>query len=186
MSAETIIAKIKEDTEKEVKDILREAKKQSQQMIKQAKDEVHKQADGILHQGAIEKENIKRIQISQAQQEAKRQLMQIKEQIIETCFQKAIEQLKNLDDDSYSKMIVTLIKKGSTNIPGSLSISISKPLDAIIAKKLNIPVKEKLDTYGGIMLHSEDGRIIVDNTFEGILKRKKDIIRIQVGKLLFS
>jgi V/A-type H+-transporting ATPase subunit E len=186
MSAETIITKIKEDTEKEVKDILLDAKKESQQIIKQAQDEAHKQAENILQQASTEKENIKRIQVSQAQQEAKRQLMQAKEQIIEECFQSAIEQLKNLDDDSYSKMISSLIKKGAANIPSDFIICISKPLDAIIAKKLNIPVKGTIDSYGGIMLISEDGRINVDNTFEGIMKRKKDIIRIQVGKLLFS
>lgn len=186
MSVETILVKIKEDTDKEVKDILHAAKKQSQQMITQALDEAHKQAESIVQMGTIEKDNIKKSKVSLAQQEAKRQMMQTKEHLIELCFQKAVEQLHKLDDTSYSKMITKLIKNGTSHIPGSASICTSKPLDISIAKKLHIPTKGTLDTYGGIMLYSEDGRIIVDNTFEGILKRKKDIIRIKVGKLLFS
>ncbi|MFH1014274.1 MAG: V-type ATP synthase subunit E [Thermoplasmatota archaeon] len=186
MSEEMLIAKIKEDAQKAVQDIIDEATKQSKQMIKQAQGEAKRQAETILQQGTSEKATIQRIKISQAQQEAKRQLMQAKEHIIEECFQKAVERLKNLDDKSYSKMIESLIKKGSDQMSGSFIIYTSKPLDALVAKKQNIPVKGTLTTYGGIILHSEDGRIIVDNTFEGILQRKKDILRVQVGRLLFS
>ncbi len=186
MSAETLIAKIKEDAKEAVQDIIDEAKKQSQKMIKQAQSEAKSKAEIILQQGTSEKATIQRIKISQAQQEAKIQLMQAKERIIEECFQKAVERLKSLDDKTYSKMIESLIKKGADQITGSYIIYTSKPLDALVAKKQNVSVKGTLTTYGGIILHSEDGRIIVDNTFEGILKRKKDILRVQVGRLLFS
>jgi len=48
-----------------------------------------------------------------------------------------------------------------------------------------VAVQETIHAIGGIILHSADGRITVDNTFEGLLNRKKDEIRIHVGKLLF-
>jgi len=186
MSAEKLITKIKEDAQEAAQDIIDDARKQSQQMITLAQSEAKRQAEIILQQGISEKDTIQRIKISQAQQEAKRQLMIAKEHIIEECFQKAVERLKSIDDKTYSKMIESLIKKGADKISGSFIIYTSRPLDALVAKKQNIPVKGTLTTYGGIILHSEDGRIIVDNTFEGILQRNKDSLRVQVGKLLFS
>ena len=43
-----------------------------------------------------------------------------------------------------------------------------------------------VDASGGIILESVDGQITLDNTFDGILEREKNRIRIKVGKLLFS
>ena len=186
MSAETLISKIKTDAEKDANHIINDAKKQSQQMIQQAETEAKKEAEKILENGKVEQANIKRIKVSQAQQEAKRQRMQAKERIIDECFQKALEQLRNLDDETYMQMVETLIKQASAYMPGSFSIYTSKPLDETIAKKHNIPVKGNVEASGGVILVSEDGHITIDNTFEGILKRKKESIRVQVGKLLFS
>jgi vacuolar-type H+-ATPase subunit E/Vma4 len=46
-------------------------------------------------------------------------------------------------------------------------------------------VKGTVASRGGIILHSADGAITIDNTFERLLSRKKNEIRIHVGKLLF-
>ena len=46
--------------------------------------------------------------------------------------------------------------------------------------------ESKIESIGGIILKSIDGKIIFNNTFEGILKREKERIRIKVGKFLFS
>lgn len=186
MSAETLILKIKNDAKKDAEKIIADAKKQSKQMIDDANNTAKEQANVIIEKGKIEQTNIKRIKISQAQQEAKRQIMQARETIIDECFTKALEQLKNIDDATYTQMIEALIKQASTQIPGSYSISTSRPLDKTIAQRHNIPVKGDIEASGGILLVSEDGRITINNTFEGILKRKKETIRVQVGKLLFS
>ena len=54
------------------------------------------------------------------------------------------------------------------------------------AKNLGLKITGNVDASGGIILTSGDGQITLDNTFDGILERKKDRIRIKVGKLLFS
>ena len=63
---------------------------------------------------------------------------------------------------------------------------VSKDEDKEIAKNLGLKVTGNVDASGGIILTSGDGQITLDNTFDGILERKKDRIRIKVGKLLFS
>jgi V/A-type H+/Na+-transporting ATPase subunit E len=186
MSAETLISRIKNDAKQDADTILATAKKQSKQMMKDALEEANKQVEMIIDAGKKEQENIKRIKISQAQQEAKRLRLQAKENVIDECFQKALQQLQTLPDETYSQMIEALIKQALVQIPDGFSISYSKPLDKTIAKKHDIPLKGSCDAIGGFIITSEDGRMSIDNTFEGILKRKKDEIRVQVGKLLFS
>ena len=51
---------------------------------------------------------------------------------------------------------------------------------------MGLKVTGAVEASGGVILKSSDGGITLDNTFEGILKRKKNEIRIKVGKLLFS
>jgi len=46
-------------------------------------------------------------------------------------------------------------------------------------------VKGSIDASGGFRLISEKGTITIDNTFEGILTRKKQEIRVHVGNILF-
>ncbi|MBS3778303.1 MAG: hypothetical protein KGY50_03300, partial [Candidatus Thermoplasmatota archaeon] len=136
--------------------------------------------------GKQQAENRKKILISHAHQNAKRKEMNAREYIIETCFDKAIEQLSNLDEASYKKLVKPLIEHGRKQIPGSCTLKISKKVDEEIAKELNIPVSGETSASGGIILLSEKGTITIDNTFEGILKREKQRIRVEVGKLLFS
>lgn len=186
MSAEKIIEQIKKDAEQEVKQILSDAEKQAEHLINEVKQQAEKEAESILSDGQKQSENIRKIRVSQAHQEAKRDIMNAREEIIEECFNRAKEKLVSLPDEEYEKIVTQLIKQGSKKIPGSYVLLTTRELDKKIARKQNIPVKGTVNASGGVILQSEDGNLQVDNTFEGILKREKDLIRVKVGKLLFS
>lgn len=51
---------------------------------------------------------------------------------------------------------------------------------------MGLTITGNIEVSGGVILKSSDGKITLDNTFEGILGRKKDEMRRRVGKLLFS
>ena len=185
MSAEAIIKQIQKDAEKEKKRIDKDTQKKIDQITSEIKQETDSMKQDILEKGKQEAENIKRIETAKAHQEANRSLLKAKEQIIDTCFEQALQQLKDLDDKKYSSMIRTLIKKGGEKITCDFSIKRSKTLDETIAKDLNIPVTGTIKASGGIILVSKDESRTIDNTFEGILKRKKQEIRVEVGSILF-
>ncbi|HID25744.1 MAG TPA: V-type ATP synthase subunit E, partial [Thermoplasmata archaeon] len=46
--------------------------------------------------------------------------------------------------------------------------------------------KQMVKAVGGVIMKSRDGRVTVDNTFEGVLKRKENEIRTEIGTLLFT
>jgi len=186
MSAENIIALIKKDAEKDVKNIQKEAEKQAETIIHDSNEEAEKQAEKILKNGKEQSENLKKILVSKASQEVKRDVMKVKEEIIEDCFNKAFEKLVHLDEERYKELLKSLIEDGKRKIGDNCELIITGDIDKNIADDLNIKVSGKINASGGVLVKSSDGQVTLDNTFEGILKRKKGKIRIDVGKLLFS
>jgi V/A-type H+-transporting ATPase subunit E len=186
MSAEKIIKQINKDAQKEVKQIINEAEKQYSQIINDSKKEALNKSELMISNGIKHSEVIKKILISKANQEAKREITKTKEIIIEECFKKADNKISEINDEKYKTIVTKLMKEGRKKLGGKCKILISKNIDRKIAEKLDIEVTGKIKSTGGIVLKSIDGKIILDNTFNGILKREKDKIRIKVGRLLFT
>ena len=186
MSAEKIINRIQKDAENERKQILKDAENQAKKIIDQGKKEAQSQADHIVRDGEQQCDNITKIMLSKTSQEVKREIMKAREKIIDECFTKAHHQLSILHGTEYTTIVTKLIENGKKKIPGGCSLLASREADKTLAKTMGITVTGTIETAGGVILKSSDGRITLDHTFDGILKRKKDEIRRKVGQLLFS
>jgi V/A-type H+-transporting ATPase subunit E len=186
MSVEKIIEQINLDSNGEVEKILNDAKKQASNIIKDAVNKANIDAKEILTNGKKQSESIKKILVSKANQNYKRKIIKTRETIIEECFEKAKRKLIKLGDQEYKNLIDKLILDGIKKLGERCTIKASRDIDIKIAKKLGIKVTDKIDSTGGIILKSKNGKITLDNTFEGIINREKERIRIKVGKLLFS
>ncbi|KYK25989.1 hypothetical protein AYK20_09165 [Thermoplasmatales archaeon SG8-52-1] len=186
MSAEKIIEQIKKDSEKEVKHIKQEAEKQAKAIIESAKDKAKLEAEKILKNGINQSENLKKILLSKASQDVKKEIMNAKEKIIENCFTKAHHELSILKGEKYEKIVRKLIKDGQEKLGRKCIVLTTRDADKKIARDLGINIVGTIESSGGIILKSTDEKIILDHTFDGILKREKDKIRIKVGSLLFS
>ncbi|RLF36867.1 MAG: hypothetical protein DRM99_01835 [Thermoplasmata archaeon] len=186
MSAEKIIEQIKKDSEKEIKQIQLDAEKQRKEIITQAKKEGEAKARKILENGKKTIENQKKIQISKANQESKKEIMKAKEELIEECFIKAQQKLSQIKGKEYETLVKKLIKEGVEKLGKNCTIIASREVDKKIAEQQGLKVAGKTDAAGGVILKSADGKITLDYTLDGILKREKQKIRIKVGKLLFS
>jgi len=186
MSAEKIIEQIKTDSQKEASKILKDAEKEAANIIDTAKQQAKQEAEKILANGKIQSENIKKILVSKASQGTKRDVMKAREKIIDECFVKAHHKLSTLNEQKYKKIVTKLMQDGCKKLGEDCAVLTSRDIDKKIAKDLGLQVTGPVESCGGIILKSGDGRVALDNTFDGILKREKDKIRIKVGRLLFS
>ncbi|MBN2603570.1 MAG: V-type ATP synthase subunit E [Candidatus Thermoplasmatota archaeon] len=186
MSAEKIIQRIKADAKKQEDEIIKSAEKQASEILELAKNEAEKEATVIISNGKKQSENLCKILLSKANQDSKRASMNAKETAIEECFKKATEKLSSLDKDRYISTFAKYMQKGQKRLGKQCRVLISKEEDRSIAKKLDIPVYGEIEAIGGIIMQSEDGQVTLDYTFEGIIAREKNKIRVKVGKLLFS
>jgi vacuolar-type H+-ATPase subunit E/Vma4 len=185
MTADKIIQQIRKDSKKEINQILNEAKKQATGIIKDAKKEAELESEKILSEGKKQSENISKILISKANQDAKKELMIIQEKIIEDCFIKAHHSLSILNEVRYKTIVTKLIKNGVKKLGQQCTLLVSRDIDKKIAEEMGLKISGNVETAGGVVLKSIDEKIMLDHTFDGILKRKKHDIRIKVGMLLF-
>ena len=186
MSAEKIIEQIQKDTEKEIKQIELDAEKQVKIIEQNMMEEANEEAEKILKQGMKQSENTKKILISKETQNAKINTMNAQEKIIEECFIKAHHKLSTLNETDYKKLSRKLILDGKNKLSDACNVKTSRSYDKQIAEEIGLNVIGSVESAGGIILISCDGKITLDHTFDGILKRNKENIRIKVGKLLFS
>jgi V/A-type H+-transporting ATPase subunit E len=186
MSAEKIIEQVKKDSQQKINQIIKDAESKIKIIIATEKKEANRQAEKIQADGVIQSENIGKILISKANQDAKKRIMNVREKIIDECFVKAHHKLSTLSEQKYKNIVTKLMQDGYKKIDQDCTVIISREIDKKIAKDLGLKVTGSVECSGGIMLTSVDGRITLDNTFDGILKREKDKIRIKVGRLLFS
>jgi len=116
MSAEKIIERIKNDAEKQREHIIDEAEKQSKILLKTTKAQAEKDAELLLRNGRHESDNAKKILVSKAIQDVRKDMMKAKEEMIELCFSEALEKLGSLPDDQYRKFVITLIRAGKKRL----------------------------------------------------------------------
>jgi len=186
MSAEKLINRIKRDAEEKTREILREAEETAEKLINDTKKQAEREAEEIIADGKKQVENLKRIRVSKAHQEAQRAIMNTREEIIEECFNIAFEKLKTLSSEEYKNIVNKIIEETKKNMPSEIEAYISREEDKEILGNHGIPVKGYINAIGGVILQSLDGNMRVDNTFEGILERKKPVIRTIIGKILFQ
>jgi len=186
MSVEKIIQQIKKDSEKEIKQFLKDANSQAKEIINHAKKEAETEAGKIISDGKKQSENHQKILVSKVNQDTKREIMKAREKIIDECFIKAQHGLSILKQERYEKIISKFIGNGKKKLGENCTVKVSRNIDKNIADKFGLTVSGNIESSGGVILISADGRITLNYTFEDILKREKDKIRIKVGKLLFS
>jgi vacuolar-type H+-ATPase subunit E/Vma4 len=186
MSAEKIIEQIKKDSDKEIKQIQKDAEKQVKIILDTSKKKAEMEVIKIQNDSKIEAENLKKILISKASQDSKREIMNAREKIIDDCFTKAHSELSKLKGKEYNFIVKRLIEDGVKKLGKNCKIMVSREEDKKIAQEAGVTVDGTIESSGGVVIKSSDGKILLDHTFKGILYREKNRIRIEIGKLLFS
>lgn len=64
---------------------------------------------------------------------------------------------------------------------------LSKKISSRTKTKVELNLStEKIQVIGGAMLKTDDGRVVMDNTFDDILKQKEKIIKDKISEILFK
>lgn len=82
-----------------------------------------------------------------------------------------IEVLLNEEDSKIPLKFTKLAKKINSNTKTKIELSLSN---------------EKIQVIGGVMLRTHDGRVIMDYSFDDLLKQKQKIIKDKISEILFE
>lgn len=183
-----IIERIKKESDAKVKEIMDNANNEAENIRKRNEKETGKMIEKIRQAYENDAETVKNTILSGAKIESKRIQLQVREDIINECFIRAEKNLANMDGGVYEKFLDRIIREG-VDVVGENTVMRCAEKDITVVKKiassLNVGIdKNFLNTIRGVIIESKDGKIRVNNTFDGILSRNKESVRKEVAEIL--
>lgn len=190
-------------------DILKEARAKSAEVIRAAKHEAKTLLDAA-RLGAREEEESEvkeaRAQGKQTQEQlvaegrmkAKRAALQRREELINEVFKAAEDKLRAYASSKEYQRNLVKIAAGACKRLGQDNVVImanrrdlkilERDKDQILRELGNSSVSfgEPIQAIGGVRVSAPDGKVEIDETFEGRMRREFEALRVKVAKALFE
>lgn len=195
---DNLISKILEDASSKAQEIINEAKEKEKEAIDNLTSKAEKQKELIINKSYMESVTRKERIISNANLEIRNKKLKAKQDLIESVFNKAENQLQEISQDEYNKFVRNMIS--SMDIDGDEEIVISRNYKNTIDETLINFINEELRTRGKkgeLKLSSEDrdikgGFILCKNgieincTFEALVPSLRDELEDKILDVLFK
>lgn len=196
--ADRLRQKILEEARQQAKAIVRRAENEAADILNAAKAEAEKKERVATEKAYKEAEERKKRLLASADLEGKKQILQVKQDIVGEAFAKAIEKMSSLPAQQYIDIITSIALEAVSS--GTEEIILSKKdrdaYGADIIKAINSGLSNKgikgavklseatRDIKGGFILRSED--IEINNSFDAIIKMRRDELELEVVNALFG
>lgn len=189
---ENITERIKKDTSSKANSQINEAKKEAEDILARAKEELEKEKA----QMELETEKVIKIQknraISEAKLEARKMKLAAKEEVITQAFELARERLGTLDPSKTEGHLRREIKNAVSLLGNDVEVLCNSKDSKIvtkIAKEINSGItvtSEGIDYLGGAVIRTKNRTSQIDATFTGVMERIKGDLRRDVAQILFG
>ena len=192
---EKIIDRISGDAQREVDDVLAQARAEADKILSQYQAQAQAEADDILTRG--EKAAVERGErlASVAQLECRKDVLRAKQEVIEEAFQLAMDKLTQLPQEAYVSLLADLAVEASSKGNEKLIFSVADR--ARVGKAVVVAANQKLGDKGQLTLAQEtrpmqggfilsDGAVEVNCTFETLVRLQRGTLSTQVAGVLFD
>lgn len=200
-----IIDRILQDARDKAKSIVNEAQRSVEMLLENQKQTARQKAEedvySLLKRAESEVETVRGRVITDAKKKAGWMVLSEKERLVTSVLNEVKSRLEDLQkSEKYIPILEKMIVDAGTVLGGgklevvldeddsSLPLKISMLAKAITEKtgmKTQLKLsKQKIKALGAIV-KTIDGRIVMDNTFEAILKRREKELRFKIAKILF-
>lgn len=187
MSIEKITAAITSEAAAESEEILMAAKMESKGILEEAMAVIQEKTKQELEVAEDEKKKIISRRKSVADIDSKKKVLAKKQEMINQCFDQAIENILNLPEAEYVDFLVALSK--DMDIAEADLIFNEKDKNGVgpkVAKALGNGFKvsdEIRNIRGGYII--QKGQVFIDNSVEAVVLEKKKELTAQVAAILF-
>ena len=207
MSKENLKLYIKSRTDEEVKKIISEAESAANKIIEEAKSKVVRIKDEKLRKVKKEMDEKEKAEISLTKMDGRKRVMEVKEEFSKRTFEEVEKRLKSFSssksNERYQDVLTTLAIEAISNIDSKeVKVSVNKS-DLDILRK-NLPIirstaskmkgsevdieldNKAIDTIGGVVIYSKDGKQIHNNTLEAMLGKTFEELKGKILTMLFG
>lgn len=180
-------AEAKESADK----VIAEVKAQAKEILAEAKKNGEEQADRVLEKVNQKLKLEQSKTLSNANFEAKKAVLEAKEEVIEKLFAKTKKEAAQ-DLGSDAEFFKGLAKEALSKFDGQEVKVLVNPKSKDMAEKVmseiggHFSVENSLNSIGGLKMISQETKVIVDNTIESRLEKVRQLYEPQIISELFG
>jgi len=188
MAVQEIISRIKQDAHKQADTEVADAREKASTFRREFDRELEKKKAALQREMETTIKSRASIIVSEARREARDNILRVKESIIQESVNEALTTLRELPEEQYRALLIDLITKAQQQLGGQCILAFTRSQDKeLIGGSSEFDMSEEIvPGSGGVIVYSQDRRLRVNNTFEGILARKRREIRNLAARMLFS
>lgn len=197
MAFEDILKKIREDSRKEVERIKKEAGEKAERVLEEVGGKTDSIKKNIRHDAQVSLQDEKKRILTMANLEARKKVLEKKQDLVEEAFQKALDHLKHLSDKEYQRAVKELLLRAAESGEEEVIISPEeKRLTSALLNEVNEELRskggpgklkfssEKREFQGGFILKA--GRKEFNSTFNSLFQEKREELEAEVAGILFQ
>lgn len=179
---ETLLEKIEADSKREQQSIIDAAKQKAEEIVKKAEIESQEKAELLLKKADLEVENLIEKATGRAELEARDEILKRKQGVLEEVIELAVDKLNNMSDKDYLDYIEKEVGEVKLSENAELKV-MSKYREYIFENFKGIKVSEESVNSGFVV---QDGNILYNNDFAGVIENNRSDIENLIYKQLFS
>lgn len=180
MSLDKLGRDIRERAERQAEKTLEEARGQAKGVIAEAKREAEERKRAAAKEAEEEAKGKER-EVYAARLRAKKIVGQAKDALARECLDGVLNELEAYSETkAYEKTLERLIAEGKRELGSDAVVYVKKPDGKTAAR--HAKVAGFIETRGGAVIESKDGRLRADNTFEALVEEKRE----ELSRRIFS
>lgn len=200
--AQLIVKDILDEASEKASNIIRAAKKEAQTILDATKFDNKEEEASELKKAQNQGKQILDEITAEGRTRARRELLKKREELIDEIIREAQKRLENYAaSDKYEKELVKIAVNACKKLGSNQAVikanrrdlKILEKSKGLIVKELgeneknaNVSFGEPIQTTGGVRVAAQDGRVEIDETFDGKLKREMESLRVKIAKILFE
>jgi len=183
MGLETVVKDIMDAAQAEVSKQDAEADAEVSLILDEAKQNAKKIMGESLAKAEDDIKKIRQQEISSANLEVKRTLLNARKEILDKVYVQAVETISAFSPEKNEELLKSLIDKYESN---GTKIYSNAESEEIVKKLSSLEYAGNIDCLGGVVIENEDGTIRLDYTYDVILKSVNERLLKQTSDILFG
>ena len=192
---EKLIQQIDADAQTEIDAIQAQAQAEAAELTAQYAQQAEREKQEILARGRKAAAEREERLVGVAQLEARKQLLEVKQEMLEKAFEQALQDLLNLPEKDYVELLSKLIAQAAQS--GREEVIFSQKDRPRYGKAAVTQANERLGEKGHLTLSAQtrpiqggfilsDGEVEVNGTFDTLVRLQRRELDGPVGKVLFQ
>ncbi len=200
--AQLIADDIINEAKEKAADIVRRAKKEARTLLDAARFGAKEEMGHEMKEARAQGKHVYDGVLAEGRMKAKREMLQKREELINEVFREAEKKLQAQTSSKKYEEDLIHITVGACKKLGSEKVIIranrrdlkllEKSKDTITRelgggkRAVNISFGAPIQAIGGVRVRTPDGKIEIDETFEGKMRREFETLRVKIAKVLFE